>query len=284
MLMTFLLEGLQPRTLEVLQTLRLKETLEKQGSHVRETASWSQNPDRQFLAQEKIEGWTDTSTLFPYDLVLNQGSLETSLEQQLASRGVVIDRSLELVHLRCQSERDPPFVTAYVHNHISGCIEIWRTHFVIGCDGVNSDVRKLSGISLIGPELKLNWIIATVRAKTDFPDHRRRAYVWSQNQCIIMTPGQEGTYHLRLLLSARDVRTLNETAWSTTNSSVPISIATSKVLNEILERNVKSMLVPYQFTIHQVLFIDQNSTSKQIASVLRRASLHLPLGKIIAHT
>ena len=262
--LTLLLEGLQPRTLEILQALRLKEPLEERGSRVRETASWTEQDGR--LSQASIEPWTDVTALFPYDLVLSRGDLEACFENHLSSHGVVIDRSLELVHLQYRSDHDPPFVIAYIKNHVSGCIETWHARFVIGADGVNSSVRRLSGISLFGPESKLNWLVATVDALTDFPDHRRRAYIWSQSRCLIMTPSSHGTYHLRILLSARDILTLNEHTLGVANTSTSSSIIASKAMINFLENCVKCMLIPYQFAIRRILFIDQNSTFKQIAS------------------
>ena len=258
------MKGLQPRTLEILQTLRLKRLLEEQGSRVRETASWSNLDGR--ISQESIEPWTDPTAFFPYDLLLDEGSLEACFEKHLSSHGLAVSRSLEVVQLQYHAEYDPPYVLAYIKSHVTGCIETWRTQFVIGSDGYNSGVRRLSGISHFGPETKIDWMTATVDAFTDFPDHRRRAYIWSQQKCLIMMPGKPGVYHLRILLSAEDVRKLNESALDNARIASSSSIATSEAMIDILERSLRLMLAPYQFTIRQILFVGLNSTFKQVAS------------------
>ena len=165
-----------------------------------------------------------------------------------------------------QAGHGPPEVLVYIKNHVTGCVETWRTQFLIGSDGYNSGVRRLSGISYFGPETKLHWMIANVKGFTDFPDHRRRTYVWAHRKCLIMMPGKPGVYHLRLLLSARDVLSLNETALDNANTSKPSNVITSEAMTDILGKSLKSMLAPYQFTIRQILFIELVSTFKQVAS------------------
>ena len=73
-----------------------------------------------------------------------------------------------------------------------------RANYVIGCDGARSTVRAAIGGALHGDAAHQAWGVMDVLAVTDFPDWRRKAFVRSQDEGILMVLPREGGHLVRL--------------------------------------------------------------------------------------
>src|SRR5215471_17277889 len=142
--------GVQPRTAEVLDLRGLLAELQGQA-----------------LPREAIGGhfaglpvpldcrpW---NTRYPYPLSIPQGRIEAFLEEKLARYAIPLWWGQAIIGL----EQDESGVTALVSGP-TGETHL-RAHYLVGCDGGHSTVRKLVGVHFPGRDGKFSMVVADVR-------------------------------------------------------------------------------------------------------------------------
>ena len=139
--------GLNARTLEV---------LDQRGVAERFVAEGKQHPVATFLIPLDL---SDAPTRFPFTLGLWQSRIEEILAQWVGELGVPIYRGHEVTGFEQDDER--------VDVRVSDG-SVLRAHYLVGCDGGRSIVRKEAGIELTGWDASIGYLIAEV-ALTDEP-------------------------------------------------------------------------------------------------------------------
>lgn len=143
--------GIQPRTLEVWETLNIVEDAISKG-HQLQGLTLSK-PDHQ-IAQLSF---TDLPTKFPFILSLPQAKTEALLASHLNKLGVTIERGVSLESLNIQGD--------HVQATCNGDTQSYR--WVIGADGTKSTVRDLAGIPFEGKDLPQHFIMADLQVNWD---------------------------------------------------------------------------------------------------------------------
>jgi len=98
-------------------------------------------------------------TAYRYLLFLSQAETERVLAQHLDTKGIPVERGVELIAL----QPGPHTVTATLR-HQDGAIEQLSARYVIGCDGGHSTVRQLSGIAFEGSSYPQTFVLADLQA------------------------------------------------------------------------------------------------------------------------
>jgi 2-polyprenyl-6-methoxyphenol hydroxylase-like FAD-dependent oxidoreductase len=124
------------------QTLGLGEVLVARGST---TTRLMLHVDRGKPPTVDLGSIGRADTRFPYILFVSQADTEAVMGTYLESRGVFIERGVELARFHDQSGG-----IGCVLRHRDGAEESIRTSYLAGCDGAHSTVRKGSGISFEG--------------------------------------------------------------------------------------------------------------------------------------
>ena len=96
-------------------------------------------------------------TPHPYALALPQSDTERLMEQHLKSRGVEVERRVELVRFVADDDR-----LAATLRRPDGNEETVDAAWMIGCDGAHSAVRHGLGMQFEGDTLPSNWVLADV--------------------------------------------------------------------------------------------------------------------------
>jgi 2-polyprenyl-6-methoxyphenol hydroxylase-like FAD-dependent oxidoreductase len=133
--------AIQPRTLEVLRGLGVAQELAARGNdaiRVELRAGGRVVPVRLF-------GLGLDDTAFPFLLFVSQAETEQVLNDHLATRGVPVERAVELVAFQA----DQHGVTCTLR-HGDGHTEQARARYLVGCDGAASTVRRSAGIPFVG--------------------------------------------------------------------------------------------------------------------------------------
>jgi 2-polyprenyl-6-methoxyphenol hydroxylase-like FAD-dependent oxidoreductase len=105
-------------------------------------------------------------TPFPFILSLPQSQTEALLAEDLASRGVQVERQVEFVAL---TPGDSDIHVAL--RHIDGRLEESFVPWLVGCDGARSGVRKALGLTFEGSQEPEDWALADLRLKGDLPEN-----------------------------------------------------------------------------------------------------------------
>ncbi len=124
--------GVQSRTLEILDELRLADGFLELGTRMTASEIWRDGE----LAATFGCGGVAMASRYPFVLGLVQPATEALLARRLAERDIPVERGLELGECR-QDERG---VTAILRRP-DGSTEVVRSHWLAGCDGARSRVR-----------------------------------------------------------------------------------------------------------------------------------------------
>lgn len=134
--------AVQARSLEVLQSLGLGETLVERGNPSIHLAIHFEGGTG---AEVRLGDFGAADTRFPFILFVSQAETEAVLGDHLAANTVMVERGVELVdvvpgadEMRC------------VLRDLDGREERVCTRYLAGCDGAHSTVRKLAGIPFRG--------------------------------------------------------------------------------------------------------------------------------------
>jgi 2-polyprenyl-6-methoxyphenol hydroxylase-like FAD-dependent oxidoreductase len=123
---------------------------------------------------------------FPYVLVVAQARTEAMLAQRVAALGGEVIHGAEVVGLR----QDDTGVEVEMTG--PGGSRTERAHYVVGCDGAHSAVRRLVGVGFVGSSYDTHIMLADVRLAENLPT-TIGAYL-SKTGIVLLPPFGDGWY------------------------------------------------------------------------------------------
>jgi 2-polyprenyl-6-methoxyphenol hydroxylase-like FAD-dependent oxidoreductase len=161
--------GLQPRTLELFNTMGIVDQVLSTGGPVIDANLY--DGDRLLLTLS-MAGVQELDTPYPRLWITPQSSVERPLEERLNELGGRVERSRELVGLREEDSQ----VIATVKRGDGDEIEEIRASWLVGCDGAHSQVRKTLGVAFEGSTYEERFLLADV--DLDWSRARNRTHTW----------------------------------------------------------------------------------------------------------
>jgi 2-polyprenyl-6-methoxyphenol hydroxylase-like FAD-dependent oxidoreductase len=164
--------GLQPRTLELFDTMGIVDQVLSTGGPVIDANLY--DGDRLLLTLSTA-GVQELDTPYPRLWITPQTSVEWPLEARLRELGGAVERSCELVDFH----RADPEVNATVERGDDGGAsktEEIRAGWLVGCDGAHSRVRKTLGVTFEGSTYDEKFLLADV--DLDWDRERNRTHTW----------------------------------------------------------------------------------------------------------
>jgi 2-polyprenyl-6-methoxyphenol hydroxylase-like FAD-dependent oxidoreductase len=187
--------AVQARSLEVLQSLGLGEVLAGRG---RTTTRLMLHVDRGAPAAINLGNIGRADTRFPYILFVSQADTEAALVQHLESRGVTVERRVELATFRA-SETD----VLCTLRHANGKEEPVRASYLAGCDGAHSSVRKGTGIPFEGGAYPQHFALGDVEADGGLVAGAINAFALGRGVAMFLPLGQPRTWRIMAMESDR---------------------------------------------------------------------------------
>ncbi len=186
--------AIQPRTLEVLAGLGVSDELVRLGNpnvrlrlHVR---------GRELSVPLFDRGLTDTA--YPYLLFLSQAETERVLVDHLTTRGVGVERGVQLVGMVSHDDR-----LVCRLSHRDGGEETLEASYVVGCDGAHSTVRELARIPFAGGSYPQTFVLADLEAD-GLPHGMAHVFLSAQGMLFFFPLGQPASWRLLVMRSRRD--------------------------------------------------------------------------------
>ncbi|KAF8448875.1 FAD binding domain-containing protein [Boletus edulis BED1] len=229
-------DGIQPRTIEVLQSYGLAERLIREGNQMHMCAFY--NPGR----DGRIEVWaifslgvflaflkanikvhrtcprcycTNCTLSVRGSITLHQGAIEAIFLDSMKEYGLQVERPRKPVDIQISEDVDelsspssyPVKVTVERLDAIDeeSKTEIIHAKFVVGADGAHSWIRKALGIVMEGEQTDYIWGVVDTVPETNFPDIRNRTVIHSENGSCMVIPREGDTVRLYIQLSDKDV-------------------------------------------------------------------------------
>ncbi|KAH9851912.1 FAD binding domain-containing protein [Lenzites betulinus] len=196
-------DGIQPRTIEVLQSYGLAERLLREANQMH------------MARTNRAADVTAPTARWPFEVTLHQGGIESIFLDSMKAHGVTVERpiiptSIELSTSEAEL-RDPtahPVTVALQYlapQEGESDTEIVKAKFVLGADGAHSWVRKQLGIALDGEQTDYIWGVIDIEPEGDFPDVRCKTAVHSHNGSCMIIPREGDLIRLYIQLADRDV-------------------------------------------------------------------------------
>ncbi|KAH7919888.1 hypothetical protein BV22DRAFT_840363 [Leucogyrophana mollusca] len=208
-------DGIQPRTIEVLQSYGLAERLIREGNQMHMCAFYNPNAKGVLERTGRAPDVTAPTARYPFEITLHQGAIENIFLDSMDALHVRVERpivpsSIELARDQAElqdASSHPVRVTlSYVEGPDSPArTEVVRAKYVIGADGAHSWVRKSFGITMDGEQTDYVWGVVDMVPDTNFPDIRNRTAIHSTNGSCMIIPREGDVVRLYVQLSDKDV-------------------------------------------------------------------------------
>ncbi|MCJ1414752.1 hypothetical protein MMC32_001080 [Xylographa parallela] len=257
--------GLQPRTQEVLQSLGLLSIINDKAVRVRENTIYSRGSTGELL-RESIGLDTLSHTCYPYSLVVDQGVVADTLEEDLRGWGHIVDYSYELLDYVVETGSfNMSQIQAYLKNHATGAIELWHAGYILGCDGEASIVRQVASIGLDTHGVEKVWAVADVAVETSFPDIKRRSVLKSMYGTCILGPSIEDRVRVITPLTPAFLASMDPMEYSMDSHSSHDHRTHPTTLLSSLQTRLSTVLSPWVFDIKGVVWISRYHNNKRLA-------------------
>ena len=180
--------GVQARSLEVLQSLRLGEDLVRRGNP---SARLFLHLDYGRTAEARLGDFGVTDTRFPFILFVSQAETEAVLGNHLASIGVIIERGVELIDAMPKSDG-----VQCLLRHPDGREEQVRAGYLVGCDGAHSTVRKRASIPFEGDAYLQDFMLGDVEVNGPLERDALHSFAIGQGVAVFFPLGSPTTWRV----------------------------------------------------------------------------------------
>ncbi|KAK7426894.1 hypothetical protein QQZ08_006640 [Neonectria magnoliae] len=200
-------DGVQCRTVEIFESFGISEDLLKEAYHVLEIAFWASDGEggvrRTHYAPDLQPGISHQ----PH-VILNQarinGLMMESIEKSAGSAAVSYGVDVRSVEVDGACSNDPEAYCVTTAAIADGTEQVFRSKYVLACDGAHSAVRKSLGIKMVGDSTDAIWGVMDVHVRTNFPDIRKKAILHSDAGNLMIIP-REGDSMVRFYIELVDV-------------------------------------------------------------------------------
>ncbi|KAL4894293.1 FAD binding domain-containing protein [Aspergillus ambiguus] len=192
-------DGIQSRTMEILDSFGLANRILEQGVAPAEECYWAPNKETGRIERLKREASYVGQELRFGKVLLNQGAVEQVLLDYLEEKGQIsVERSKRAESLRftnnsgSHQDADSPIVVEVRDgSNASEGTEIIGTRYLIACDGAHSWTRNQLAVPGETTAGDSTWGVLDILPITDFPDIRLSCAIQSKTHGCIMTVPRE---------------------------------------------------------------------------------------------
>lgn len=195
-------DGISVRTMEMFQAFGFGEKVLRESVWINETTFWGPHEDAHLQRLAAVQDVPDGTSEMPHVLINQARVHELFLDiMRNAPTRMTPDYGWKVADLSVDDSVDDYPVTVLLQSTTPGCEDqrhTVRANYVVGCDGARSSVRQAIGGKLHGDAAHQAWGVIDLLAVTDFPDWRKKSFVRSKSDGILMVLPREGGHLVRL--------------------------------------------------------------------------------------
>ncbi|KAK0374890.1 FAD binding domain-containing protein [Colletotrichum limetticola] len=241
-------DGVQVRTVEILEHLGLSEDVLKEAYHVLELAFWS--PDgKGGIRRSHLEPDTEPGLSHLPHVILNQARInEILIEDIVKSSGkshIQYGSDIREVVVDSEAAGNPDARCVTVKTIENGVERTYYAKYALGCDGAHSAVRKSLGFKMVGDSSDVVWAVMDIYPRTDFPDIRKKSVIQSDSGNLVIIP-REGDEMVRFYME------------------MPVSTP-GEVTPERVKERIDGIFKPYQVEIAETSWFSAYSIGQRLA-------------------
>ncbi|GAO47533.1 hypothetical protein G7K_1738-t1 [Saitoella complicata NRRL Y-17804] len=180
-------DGLQPRTLEVLQQLGLAHEILERGCQMHQVSFWNPRKDGKGIERTSRARDVVTGARYQHEVTIHQGIIERLFHEDIVSRrgGVGVERETDFISYSIHEGEEYPVRVTISKKGVESVV---KCKYLLGTDGARSSVRAAMGISLEGEHTDYIWGVMDGICRTTFPDIRFRCAIHSDAGSIMVIP------------------------------------------------------------------------------------------------
>jgi phenol 2-monooxygenase len=205
-------DGINTRTMEMFQAFGIADKVKRETYWVNQTAFWMPDPKNPGHIHRvgRVQDVADDSSEMPH-ILINQARLHELFLEVMKNSPTRLepDYGWEIAGLSIDptTEDHPVTVTLKDATGLNwGGTRTVRAHYVVGCDGAHSAVRKAIGGELHGDAAHQAWGVMDILANTDFPDVRQKCLISSAQEGNLLILPREGGYLFRMYVEMDKLR------------------------------------------------------------------------------
>jgi phenol 2-monooxygenase (NADPH) len=195
-------DGISVRTMEMFQAFGFGEKVLRESVWINETTFWAPGQAAALDRVARVQDVPDGVSEMPHVLINQARVHDLFLDiMRNSPQRLTPDYGWKVADLTVDPGTTPYPVTVTLENTAPGSegqTKTVRANYVIGCDGARSNVRRAIGGALHGDAAHQAWGVIDLLAVTDFPDWRKKSFVRSQQEGILMVLPREGGHLVRL--------------------------------------------------------------------------------------
>lgn len=236
-------DGLQCRTIEIIEAFGFSERVLKEAYWVNETTFWSPTEDGKGLKRTgRIRDTEEGLSEFPH-VILNQARLHDLWLESMKGSATRLEPSYNrsLAGLKIPEAGPVEVEVERLDEGHKGEKELLRAKYVVGCDGARSGVRKALGYEMKGDFANQAWGVLDALVVTDFPDLRLKTAIHSANEGSILIIPREGGYLARFYIELEKL-------------SKDERIASRNVTAEMVIDRAQKIFKPFKFEVKHIAY------------------------------
>ncbi|WP_342620499.1 FAD-dependent monooxygenase [Rhodoferax sp. GW822-FHT02A01] len=195
-------DGISVRTMEMFQAFGFADKVKRESVWINETTFWNPGTDANLRRVARVQDVPDGISEMPH-ILINQARVHDLFMDIMRNAPTRLepDYGLKVRDLKIDPNAQEFPVTVTLEHTApgrEGQTATVRANYVIGCDGARSNVRNAIGGALHGDAAHQAWGVIDLLAVTNFPDWRKKSFVRSKDEGILMVLPREGGHLVRL--------------------------------------------------------------------------------------
>ncbi|KAJ5163155.1 Monooxygenase FAD-binding [Penicillium coprophilum] len=197
-------DGIESRTLEILDSFRLGESIYRGANLTIDLCLWNQLENGDIQRQTVLNNASPGLSRY-HEATYGQAKIEENFLKFLRSSNSVEVRwntaPVKLDILQDYTDYPVRVVIQTKQSNAECTLATVNAKYVVGCDGARSWVRKRLGLTLEGNHVDENWGVIDVIPATNFPDIRKRCIIKSEAGHLMIIPREERLVRFYVQLS-----------------------------------------------------------------------------------
>ncbi|KAK3081735.1 hypothetical protein LTS18_003306 [Coniosporium uncinatum] len=257
-------DGLQPKTIETFQQLRLSDALLQRGVKIYDICFWHSSATESLRRQRReIHYPADLDVENPFILLVHQGMVEDVFLKDLRERNIEVTRGLTFQKYECTDEL---LRVTYTENKTGTC-RSFDTRYLIGCDGARGNVRpSIPGAEMIGEISNSKWGVIDGVIETNFPDLWSKVVIHSETAgTVLCIPRERNMTRLYIELD-RSIE------------------GSERATQELVMRKAQLVMAPYSVTWTSVEWFSVYKVGQRVSSTFINETSRVFIAGDAAHT
>ncbi|UZJ57598.1 hypothetical protein CBS101457_006918 [Exobasidium rhododendri] len=280
-------DGIQPRTIEIMQSYGLATRLLSEANYMCMASMYNPDPvTGNITCTERLADVNAPTARWPHELTLHQGGIENIFGDAMKEKGLKVQfgtmvESMDLDESLLNEKGAYPITANIVSSKTGAKVAQVKAKYVVGCDGAHSWTRKWLGYEMQGEQTEYIWGVMDGEPITNFPDWRTKCAIHSHHGSCMVLPRENNKLRLYIQLAAQSSNPSNGSGNKVETQAKTELTNGTKTENRIdraqftlddIKTNVTKILAPYKMDFPKIEWWTIYVIGQRVASAFAKHS------------